>query len=149
MLDLNHFFDHGGDHLDHPHARDVATPERRHRQVRVDVRERRHTALEVVIDGHKIGVSVVRAMTFPFGEPYTVDAATTIMQRKLEDIQASSINVSEQDRWEADPRRARYGRPARRRMVEQVWSASMPRSAPDTVLVVTVTSGDDLFIYNE
>ena len=37
------------------------------------------TDLEVTIDAHKIGVSVVRAMTFPFGDPYTVDAATEIM----------------------------------------------------------------------
>ena len=42
--------DDAGDHLDHAHARLVALAERRDRQVRVDVRERRHALLEVVID---------------------------------------------------------------------------------------------------
>jgi hypothetical protein len=107
------------------------------------------TDLEVVIDEHKIGVSVVRAMTFPFGEPYTVEAATTIMQRKLEDIQASSTNVSEQDRWEKQILAVLAYDDQHADMVEQVWSGFDATIRADTVLVVTVTSGDDLFIYNE
>src|SRR3954466_2579725 len=55
------------------------------------------TDLEVSIAGHKIGVSVTRAVTFPFGQPYTLTATTTLMMRKLGDIKLSTANVSAQD----------------------------------------------------
>ena len=105
------------------------------------------TDLEVTIDGHKVGVSVVRAMTFPFGNPYTVEAATTIIQRKLEDIQASSMNVSDEDRWVKQILAVIAYDDQHADVVNQVWSGFDASIRADTVLVVTVTHGDDMFIY--
>jgi hypothetical protein len=104
------------------------------------------TDLEVVIDTHKVGVSVVRAMTFPFGQPYTVEAATTIIQRKLEDIQQSSANVSEQDRWVKQILAVIAYDDQHADVVDQVWMGFDAAIRADTVLVVTVTHGDDMFI---
>ena len=105
------------------------------------------TDLEVAIDGHKLGVSVVRAMTFPLGQPYTVDAATTIIRRKLEDIQVSSANVSAQDRWTKQILAVLAYDDQHAEVVEQVWSGFDAAVRGDAVLVVTVTHGDDAFIY--
>jgi hypothetical protein len=58
------------------------------------------TDLEVVLDGHKIGVSVTRAVAYPFGSTYTLATATTLITDKLQDILLSTANVSEQDRWD-------------------------------------------------
>jgi len=57
------------------------------------------TDLEVAIAGTKIGVSVTRAQSYPLGTPYTMDAATTLLTRKLNDIQASTAHVSAADKW--------------------------------------------------
>jgi len=107
------------------------------------------TDLEVTIDGHKIGVSVVRAMTFPLGQPYTMQAATTIIQRKLEDIQASSANVSAQDRWEKQVLAVLAYDDQHADLVAQVWAGFDASIRADTLLVVTVTHGDDTFVYTD
>jgi len=44
-------------------------------------------------------VSVTRAVHFPFGEPYTLDEATTLLTRKLSEILESTANVSAEDAW--------------------------------------------------
>ena len=105
------------------------------------------TDLEVAIDGHKIGVSVVRAMTFPVGQPYTIDAATTIIRRKLEDIQVSSAHVSAADRWTKQILAVVAYDDQHADVVAQVWSGFDASVRGDTLLVVTVTHGDDMFLY--
>lgn len=107
------------------------------------------TDLEVAIDDHKIGVSVVRAMTFPLGDPYTVEAATPLLQRKLEDIQESSAHVSAEDRWVKQILAVIAYDDQHADVVEQVWAGFDPGVRADTLLVVTVTNGDDAFIYTE
>src|SRR6185436_15688148 len=57
--------------------------------------------LLVEIDGRKVGVSVTRAVTFPFGQPYTLAAATTLFDRKLDDLHLATMQVSAADRWTA------------------------------------------------
>ncbi|MBA3498926.1 MAG: hypothetical protein H0T65_01040 [Deltaproteobacteria bacterium] len=105
------------------------------------------TDILVTVDGHKIGVSVVRAVQFPFGSPYTVQTATTIIQRKLEDIQLSSMNVSAQDKWVKQILAVMAYDDQHVDMVEQVWLGLAPSIKADTVLVVTATHGDDTFLY--
>ena len=106
------------------------------------------TDILVQIDGKKIGVSVVRAVQFPFGSPYTVEAATTIIQRKLEDIQASSMNVSAQDRWVKQILAVLAYDEQHVDTVETAWLGMAANVRADTVLVVTATHGDDTFIYS-
>ncbi|HLL22176.1 MAG TPA: hypothetical protein VK427_08590 [Kofleriaceae bacterium] len=105
------------------------------------------TDILVEIDGRKIGVSVVRAVQFPFGTPYTLQNATTTIQRKLEDIQLSSMNVSAQDRWVKQILAVVAYDDQHVAAVEQAWAGLPPTIKADTVLVVTATHGDDAFIY--
>jgi len=105
------------------------------------------TDILVSIDAHKIGVSVVRAVAFPFGSPYTLDAATTIIQRKLEDIQASSMNVSAQDRWVKQVLAVLAYDDQHAETVVQAWEGLDAAIRADTIVVITATHGDDAFIY--
>jgi hypothetical protein len=107
------------------------------------------TDLEVAIDGHKIGVSVTRAVTFPFGQPYTTEAATTLIQRKLQDIQAASANVSAQDKWDKQILAVLAYDDQHADVVLQVWNSFDASIRADTIVLVTVTNGDDTFIYTD
>jgi hypothetical protein len=105
------------------------------------------TDMEVEIDGHKIGVSVTRAQTFPLGETYDLDTATMLISRKLTDIQASTAHVSAADRWDKQILAVLAYDGAAADTVAQAWSMLDPSVQADTIVVVTATDGDDLFIY--
>lgn len=105
------------------------------------------TDLEVSIAGHKIGVSVTRAVAFPFGTPYTLSAASTLITRKLQDIQASTLNVSAADKWEKQILAVLAWDQQAADIVAQAWNAADTATKADTLVVVTVTAGDDMFIY--
>ncbi len=105
------------------------------------------TDMLVEIDGKKIGVSVTRAVQFPFGTPYTLDNATTLIKRKLEDIQLSSQNVSAQDRWVKQVLAVLAYDDQHADTVTQAWLGLDASVRADTVVVVTTTHGDDTFIY--
>jgi hypothetical protein len=106
------------------------------------------TDLEVEMDGHKIGVSVTRAMTYPFGGTYTLDAATMLISRKLTDIQASTAHVSAQDHWDKQILAVLAWDDQAADTVAQAWSALDAGTKADTIVVVSATAGDDLFIYS-
>jgi hypothetical protein len=105
------------------------------------------TDILVTIDGKKIGVSVVRAVQFPFGQPYTLDNATMTITKKLEDIQLSSMNVSAQDKWVKQILAVVAYDDQHVNTVEQAWLGLSAMVKADTVLVVTATHGDDTFLY--
>jgi len=105
------------------------------------------TDMLVEIDGKKIGVSVTRAVQFPFGTPYTLTNATTLIQRKLEDIQASSANVAPADKWVKQILAVLAYDDQHANTVMQAWLGLDATVRADTVLVVTTTHGDDAFIY--
>lgn len=105
------------------------------------------TDLEVEIDGHKIGVSVTRAQTYPLGQPYPLSTATTLISRKLTDIQASTANVSAQDRWDKQVLAVLAYDDATAAVVEQAWNGLDAGVKANTIVVVTTTGGDDTFIY--
>ena len=105
------------------------------------------TDMEVELDGHKIGVSVTRAQTFPLGQTYDLDTATMLISRKLTDIQASTAHVSAQDRWDKQILAVlAYDGPTAD-TVAQAWSMLDAATQADTIVVVTTTDGDDTFIY--
>lgn len=106
------------------------------------------TDLEVEIDGHKIGVSVTRAVAFPFGDPYPLATATTLLTKKLGDIQLSSASVSAADKWDKQILAVLAWDDAAADTIEQAWTALDPSIKADTIVVVTSTAGDDLFIYS-
>jgi len=105
------------------------------------------TDLEVMMDGHKIGVSVTRAQTYPLGQPYPLDTATTLISRKLTDIQASTANVSAGDRWDKQILAVLAWDDQAADTVAQAWGMLDPSVKANTLVVVTTTGGDDTFIY--
>ncbi len=105
--------------------------------------------LLVEIDSRKVGVSVTRAMTFPFGNPYTLAAATTLFERKLDDIQLATEQVSAADRWTKQMLAVLAYDTQHAQVAMQAWSMLDATTRDDTLLVVAVTQGDDTFIYTD
>lgn len=105
--------------------------------------------LLVEIDGRKVGVSVTRAMTFPFGNPYTLAAATTLFERKLDDIQLATTQVSAADRWSKQMLSVLAYDAQHAQVAMEAWSMLDAQTRDDTLLVVSVTNGDDTFIYTD
>ena len=91
----------------------------------------------------KIGVSVTRAVSYPFGTPYTLEAATTLLTRKLEGIQASTMNVSGADRWTKQILAYLSWDDQSTAIVDQAWATADAATKADTILLVITTNGDD------
>ncbi len=106
------------------------------------------TDLVAQIDGVKIGMSVTRAVAFPFGSTYTLQTAQELLQRKLEDIQASTANVTAADRWEKQILGYLAWDDAVADTVVQAWGNIDAATKADTILLISVTHGEDLFIYS-
>ncbi len=105
------------------------------------------TDMIVEIDGKKVGANPTRAIGFPFDAPYTVEQAKTILEKKLGDIKSSSETVSAGDRWVKQILTVfAYGE-GHVVSVETAWEAIDPALRGDTIVIVTVTDGDDQFIY--
>ncbi len=105
------------------------------------------TDMIVEIDGKKVGANPTRAIGFPFDAPYTFEQAKTILEKKLGDIKSSSETVSAGDRWVKQILTVfAYGE-GHVVSVETAWEAIDPALRADTIVIVTVTDGDDAFIY--
>ncbi|WP_434418838.1 hypothetical protein [Nannocystis pusilla] len=100
------------------------------------------------IDGLKVGVSVVRAVGFPKDAPWTVAQADTILKGKLGDIKLSSANVAPEDAWVKQILSVVAYGPMHKESLLTAYAALDPAVKADTILVITVTDGDDAFIYN-
>lgn len=107
------------------------------------------TDLLVEFDGTPIGVSVVRAQGFPLDDPYTVEQASTILEDKLADIPLSTAAVSEEDAWGKQILHVVAYGPMHAESLQTAYASLAPTLTLDTIVVVTVTDGDDLFIYTE
>ncbi|UQA60655.1 hypothetical protein [Polyangium aurulentum] len=105
------------------------------------------TDLLVEIDGMKVGVSVVRAVSYPKGNPYPVSQAYTVLEGKLADILQSSVNVDPQDAWKKQILAVVAQTPAHADAIQQAYTMIDPATKADTIVLVTVTEGDDDFIY--
>jgi hypothetical protein len=103
--------------------------------------------LLVEIDGRKVGVSVTRLVHFPFGQPYTLTEADTLLRRKLDDIQLATASVSAADRWSRQMVSVLAYDQQHADVAMQAWNALPTATRDDTILVVSVTNGDDMFIY--
>jgi hypothetical protein len=103
------------------------------------------TDLLVEIDGQKVGVSVVRA--FAFMADYTVQDALATMTDKLSDIQESSANVSSSDAWSKQILAVIAEKPENGVAVMTALPMIDAATRGDTIVIVTVTNGDDTFIY--
>lgn len=105
------------------------------------------TDFVVWIDGRKVGVSVVRAFHYPPSNPYTVAEATTVLNGKLSDILVSAANAKPQDAWERSMLHVVAYDSSYADSIEAAWATLDDVVRADTILVVTVTDGNDDFIY--
>jgi hypothetical protein len=130
------------------HRCELATLLKTETEVIYDV-EGKKADLLVEIDGHKIGVSVTRAVTFPFGDPYTIEAATTLIDRKLDDILLARDAANIADRWEKSLLATLAYDLQHAQVFMAAWNGLDAATRADTIVIVFVTSGDDLFIYTD
>ncbi|MEJ7731819.1 MAG: hypothetical protein WKG00_21745 [Polyangiaceae bacterium] len=107
------------------------------------------TDLLVEIDGQRVGVSVVRAVSFPEGAPYPVAQAYDVLEGKLSDILESSVNVDPADGWPKQILSVIAQTPDHATAIEAAYAMIPPDIAADTIVSVTVTEGEDDFIYYE
>lgn len=107
------------------------------------------TDILVGIGGEKVGVSVTRAMTFPFGDPYDPAAATELVERKLAGILESSANVSVDDAWQKQVLAVLAYDAQHADVFAEAWAAAEPALQADTVVMIFETVGDDQFIYTD
>jgi hypothetical protein len=105
------------------------------------------TDLLVDFDGTKIGVSVTRAIGWPREDPYTVASAQNILEQKLQGVLDSTANVAPADAWQKQILHViAYGE-------EHAISLATAFDAVDaslksnTIIWVTVSHGDDEFLY--
>jgi hypothetical protein len=105
------------------------------------------TDLQIELAGHKLGVSVTRAVAFPFGSTYTLAAATTLVTKKLDDIQMSTANVSAADRWDKQILAVLAWDQATADTFAQAWMMSDAALRADTIVLITTTDGVDEWIY--
>ena len=105
------------------------------------------TDLLVELQGRKLGVSVTRALGFPFDDPYTVQQAQALLEDKLGDIPASTANVAPEDAWTKQILHVLAYGPMHAQSLETAYEALGPDVRLDTLVIVTVTDGDDAFIY--
>ncbi len=103
----------------------------------------------VEIDGRKVGVSVTRLVHFPFGQPYTLADADTLLRRKLDDIQLATTSVSAGDRWSRQMLAILAYDSQHANVAMTAWNALPAATRDDTILIVSVTNGNDTFIYTD
>jgi len=105
------------------------------------------TDLLVEIDGTKIGTSVTRAVSYPFEDPYTVEQARELLERKLGDILESTAHVSAADRWQKQILAVLAYAPEHVESLDGALAEIDAATRADTIVWILVTDGADDFIY--
>ena len=105
------------------------------------------TDLVVEIDGERLGVSVVRALAFPFEDPYPRAEADRILRDKLEGIHESSRLVAPQDAWTKQILSVIAYTPQHADQIQASYMEMSEELRADTILYVTASEGDDGFLY--
>lgn len=105
------------------------------------------TDLLVELDGRVVGVSVTRAVGFPFDAPYTEMQANDLIAGKLTDILASTANVAPRNAWVKQILHVIAYADMHAQSISAAYATLPPEVTADTILLVTVTHGDDAFVY--
>ncbi len=105
------------------------------------------TDLLVSIDSRKVGVSVTRAFHFPAGTPLPFADAYALLDDKCGDILLSADNAHPTDAWVRSMLHVIAFDAGHADMIEQAYAALDATVLDETLLVVTVTDGTDLYIY--
>ncbi len=105
------------------------------------------TDLLVEIDGLKIGVSVTRAVGFPRDDPFPLMQASMLLEDKLSDILLSSAAVAPEDAWAKQILHVIAYADDHAAKLMTAYGQLDPAVTADTVVIVTVSNGDDMFLY--
>lgn len=106
------------------------------------------TDVLVEIDSRKIGVSVTRAYHYPPSNPYTEAEARALLEKKLADLPLSQANAVPQDAWVRSILHVFAYDSQYANVVESAWKTQVSTALKaDAVVVMTVTDGNDAFIY--
>lgn len=107
------------------------------------------TDLEIMLDGHKIGVSVTRAFKGPFNSgPLAMDAAVMLATKKFSDIHESTAGVqTTADKWDKQILAVLTDDSTDAATWLAATATLDPTVIGDTILILTTTDGDDGFIY--
>lgn len=105
------------------------------------------TDLLVDIDAVRIGVSVTRAVAFPFDDPYPLERARDLLYDKLWDVRASSALVAPHDRWWKQILVVVAFGPGHGDVLEQAYADLGGATRGDTIVWIIVTDGADDFVY--
>ncbi|GEM_PF-876693 len=107
----------------------------------------KRTDILVSMHSLKVGVSVTRAMAWPLDAPYPTSQAASLLQKKLDGISAANINVAGDDIWQKHILHVLAYGDAHAESIVEAWEQMDQATVGQTVLVVTITDGDDAFIY--
>ncbi|MFZ5785619.1 MAG: hypothetical protein ACOY3Y_04180 [Acidobacteriota bacterium] len=107
----------------------------------------KRTDLLTEIDGRPIGVSVTRAVHYPKTAPYTEAEATTLLESKLGDLPLSRANAKPPDTWSRSILSVVAYDAQHADAVQSAWAKLGAALKGDSILVLTVTDGEDGFIY--
>ena len=105
------------------------------------------TDLLIIIDGLKIGVSVTKAVKYPPDAEYTVTDAQNLLTAKLTDIIESSKNVLPEDKWEKQILHIIAYSDQHAVSLKSAYDSLDDTVRTDTIVIVTVSNGDDSFLY--
>lgn len=103
--------------------------------------------LLISVDGLKIGVSVTKAVKYPFDAEYTVTDAQNLLTAKLTDIIESSKNVLPDDKWEKQILHVIAYSDQHAVSLRSAYDSLDDTVRTDTIVIVTVSNGDDSFLY--
>lgn len=105
------------------------------------------TDLLLRIDALTIGVSVTRAYGYPPENPYTYDQAFDLLSGKLSDVLLANANVAPEDNWEKQILHVIAYEAEHAAQILAAFEHIDRATKADTIVIVTVTDGDDAFIY--
>ena len=105
------------------------------------------TDLLVTIDARRVGVSVTRAFHWPPTNPYTPAEAQALLTGKLGDVLLSAANAAPADAWERSILHVVAYDAQYADVVEAAFATLDPAVTADTILMLTVTDGNDAFVY--
>ncbi|MFH1530610.1 MAG: hypothetical protein ABIK09_07740 [Pseudomonadota bacterium] len=117
-------------------------------EVEYQIPDSQITDLLVEIDGSRIGVSVTRAVGWPRDAAWTTDQAVVLLEKKLKGIQDSSAAVAPSDAWTKQILHVIAYADQHAEAIQAALAESIaPELLGDTIVIVTVSDGDDGFLY--
>lgn len=105
------------------------------------------TDLLIRVGQSVLGVSVTRAVGFPRDDPYTVETAQSLLEQKLSGVNSSSANMSEEDSWSKQILHIVAYADEHAASLETAYPLLSDEIRSDTVVIVTVSYGEDEFLY--